>query len=374
LTENINFQTLAELGWDSFFIETFQAMDMPDKIPARVIGQERNRYKVLHYHGEVFATISGHALYHEMPDDIRPVVGDWVVIRSSTVGGDTLIEAVLPRKTKISRQVAGGRGRYTGGNTEEQVLAANVDTVFIVCSLDNERNTNLRRIERYLTMVWSAGAFPVIILNKVDLCPDVPATVSEVEQIAMGVPIVIISATEKLGLKTLEEYLAKGKTAVFLGPSGVGKSSIINALLDEERIKVSEVRESDFRGRHTTTRRELFLLPKGGMVIDTPGIREIHLWGEEDDINSAFQDIEQLANECRFRDCSHGAEPDCAVQRAITEGIIDSKRLHNYQKLQRETSYLAARQDDKTRVEEKLKWKKISQWQKQYKKNKGGLF
>jgi ribosome biogenesis GTPase len=374
LNENINFPTLADLGWDSFFTEAFQTWAMLDKIPARVTGQERNRYKVLNDRDEVFATISGHALYHEMHDDTRPVVGDWVIIHSSVAGDDTLIEAVLPRKTKISRQVAGGRGRYTGGNTEEQVLAANVDTVFIVCSLDNERNTNLRRIERYLTMVWSAGAFPVIILNKVDLCPDVSATVSEVEQIATGVPTVIISATEKLGLKTLEEFLTKGKTAVFLGPSGVGKSSIINALLDEERVKVGEVRESDSRGRHTTTRRELFLLPKGGMVIDTPGMREIHVWGEEYDINSAFQDIEQLARECRFQDCSHGPEPGCAVQRAIAEGIIDRKRLQNYRKLKRETSYLAARQNDKTRVEEKLKWKKISQWQKKYQKNKEGLF
>jgi ribosome biogenesis GTPase len=249
-------------------------------------------------------------------------------------------------------------------------LAANVDTVFIVCSLDNERNTNLRRIERYLTLVWSAGASPVIILNKVDLCADVTQTLSQVEQIAMGVPVVIISATEKMGLKNLEAFLVKGKTAVFLGPSGVGKSSIINALLDEKRVKVGEVRESDSRGRHITTRRELFLLPKGGMVIDTPGIREIQLWSEQDDISSSFQDIEQLARECRFHDCSHGSEPGCAVQRAIAEGLIDSERFHNYKKLLKETSYLAARQDGKTRVEEKLKWKKISQWQKQYKKNK----
>ena len=373
MTDNINSLTLADLGWDSFFMKTFQQVAVPDKMPARVIGQERNRYKVLHHHGELFATISGRALYRELSNDIRPAVGDWVIVRRPVADNDTVIEAVLPRKTKISRQVAGGRDRYDGGHTEEHVLAANVDIVFIVCGLDNERNTSLRRIERYLTLAWSAGASPIIILNKVDLCPDVSATVSEVERVALGVPIATISATEKVGLKALEELLVKGKTAVFLGSSGVGKSSIINALLEEERIKVSEVRESDFRGRHTTTRRELFLLPKGGMVIDTPGMREIQVWGEEDNISSTFQDIEQLARECRFRDCAHGAEPGCAVQKAITEGVIDSKRLKSYRKLQREMRHLTARQTDKTRVEEKLKWKKISQWQKKYQKNKEDL-
>jgi ribosome biogenesis GTPase len=374
MTQKEHSTVLEKLGWDSFFENAFQSLDLQDKLPARVIGQERNRYKVVYQHGEGFATISGRALYRELSNDIRPAVGDWVIVRRPVADNDTVIEAVLPRKTKISRQVAGGRGRYAGGNTEEQVLAANVDTVFIVCSQDNERSASLRKIERYLTMVWSAGAFPVIILNKVDLYPDVSATVSEIEQIAMGVPIAIISATEKVGLKTLEEFLIIGKTAVFLGPSGVGKSSIINALLEEERLKVSEVRESDFRGRHTTTRRELFLLPKGGMVIDTPGMREIQMWGEEDDLSGTFQDIERLARECRFRDCAHGAEPGCAVQKAITEGVIDRKRLQNYRKLQREIRHLTARQADKTRVEEKLKWKKISQWQKKYQKNKEDIY
>jgi len=374
MTLNNPLPTLEELGWDSFFMKTFQQVAVPDMMPARIIGQERNRYKVLYQYGEGFATISGRALYRELSNDIRPAVGDWVIVRRPIADNDTVIEAVLPRKTKISRQVAGGRDRYAGGHTDEQVLAANVDIVFIVCGLDNERNANFRRIERYLTLVWSAGASPIIILNKVDLCPEISSIANKVEQVAMGVPIVIISATEKIGLKALEELLVKGKTAVFLGSSGVGKSSIINALLEEERIKVSEVREIDFRGRHTTTRRELFLLPKGGMVIDTPGMREIQLWGEEEDVRGTFQDIEQLARECRFRDCAHGAEPGCAVQKAIADGVIDSKRLQNYRKLQREIRHLTARQNDKTRVEEKLKWKKISQWQKKYQKNKEDMY
>jgi ribosome biogenesis GTPase len=374
MTQNSPFPSLIELGWDSFFMKAFQQVSVQEKLPARVIGQERNRFKILHQQGVGFATISGHALHSEMPNEIRPAVGDWVIVRCAIANSDTVIDAVLPRKTKISRQVAGGRGRYGGGHTEEQVLAANVDIVFIVCGLDNERNTSLRKIERYLTLVWSAGASPIIVLNKVDLCPEVSTILNEVEQIAFGVPIIAVSATEKIGLDALEELIFSGKTAMFLGPSGVGKSSIINALLEEERIKVNEVRQSDYRGRHTTTRRELFLLPKGGMVIDTPGMREIQVWGEEDDISGTFQDIEQLSQECRFHDCLHDKEPGCAVQKAISEGVIDSKRLNNYRKLQREIRHLTARQNDKTRVEEKMKWKKISQWQKKYQKNKGDLF
>ncbi len=369
MTQNNIFERLRELGWDSFFHEAYKPMATPDNLPARVIGQERTRYQVFHRDGEVHATLSGRAVFREMPGDIRPTVGDWVVVKHNSIGSDATIEAILPRKSTLSRQIAGGRARFAGGNTQEQVVAANVDTAFIVCSLDSERNMRLRRIERYLALVWSSGATPVILLNKADLCQDVPEHVNEVEQIAVGVPIVSLSATEKVGLEALDVHLSKGKTAVFLGLSGVGKSSIINALLGEERLKTNEVRESDFRGRHTTTRRELFMLPGGGMVIDTPGMREIQVWGDEDDISSAFQDIEQLSVECRFRDCTHQLEPGCAVKQAICDGILDEHRLQNYHKLQREIGHQVARQNGKARLEEKLKWKKISQLQKQYQKN-----
>ena len=361
------FPKLEELGFDTFLKDAYSSLGTSGTLPARIIGQERNRYIVLHQYGESFATISGHALYHEMPDDIRPTVGDWVVIREIN-DGEAILEMILPRRSKLSRQVAGGRDRFVGGNTAEQVVAANVDTVFIVCSLDSERNMRLRRIERYLALVWSAGASPVIVLNKVDLCPDVPAHVHEVEQIALGVPIVTLSAITKVGIESLNVYLTKGKTAVFLGLSGVGKSSIINASLGEERLKTGEVRQSDFRGRHTTTRRELLMLPQGGMVIDTPGMREIQLWGN-DDILETFGDIEQLAVNCRFRDCKHISEPGCVVNKAITEGTLDRHRLHNYRKMQKEVRYLTVRQNGKARLEEKLKWKKISQLQKQIQKN-----
>jgi len=360
---------LRELGWDTFFINAYQPLAAPGVIPARIIGQERNIYRVLHPRGEFLATISGRALYREMPGDIRPTVGDWVIVRDPAAGSDTVIEGILPRKTAISRQVAGGRDRYAGGITNEQVVAANVDTVFIVSSLDNERNASARRIERYLALVWSAGASPVIVCNKVDLCPDLPSYLGEIEQIALGVPMVNISATQRIRMETMAAYLTPGKTAVFLGVSGVGKSSIINALLDEERIKTGEVRAGDARGRHTTTRRELFLLPGGGMVIDTPGMREIQVWGDADAIDGAFPDIEQLAMSCRFRDCTHREEPGCAVREAILAGTLDEHRLQNYRKLQRETSYLAARQAGKVRLDEKLRWKHIAKLQKQYQKH-----
>jgi ribosome biogenesis GTPase len=369
MTQNNPFSLLIEYGWDSFFEDAFQSLDLPNKLPARIIGQERNRYKIVHPHGEVFATLSGHTLYHNMPGDIRPTVGDWVAVRSVSSGSDTIIDAILTRKSKLSRQIAGGRDRFAGGMTQEQVVAANVDTAFIVCNLNIEQNISLRKIERYLALVWSTGATPVVILNKVDLYSDVSSHIRDIEEIALGTPVIPLSATEKIGLGNLDEYLVKGKTAVFLGPSGVGKSSIINAILGEEIIKTAEVRESDLRGRHTTTRRELFLLPCGGMVIDTPGMREIQLWGDEEDLSTAFSDIEQLALECRFKDCSHNTEPGCAVKKAIDEGTLDNHRLDNYRKMQRETKYMTARQNDKVRLEEKLKWKKISQWQKNYNKN-----
>ncbi|MDD5190466.1 MAG: ribosome small subunit-dependent GTPase A [Dehalococcoidales bacterium] len=370
---NNGLPSLEKLGWDAFFAGAFQSLTLENCIPGRVTGQERNRYKVHHHLGECFATLSGRAIFREMPGDIRPTVGDWVALRSVNAGSDALIEAILPRKGKLSRQLAGGRDRFAGGTTGEQVVAANVDTVFIVSGLDNKHNASPRRIERYLALAWSAGASPVIICNKTDVCPDVPAYIAEIEQIALGVPIIPISATQKTGLDGLDEYLTPGKTAAFLGSSGVGKSSIINALLGEELLKVGEVRENDARGRHTTTRRELFFLPRGGMVIDTPGMREIHLWGEEDDISGAFQDIADLAVGCRFRDCLHRKEPGCAVQQAINDGVLDEHRLLNYRKLQREISYQAARQSGKARLEEKTKWKNIAKIQKRYQKDKDNL-
>jgi ribosome biogenesis GTPase len=269
-----------------------------------------------------------------------------------------IIQAVLPRKSKFSRKVAGEL-------TEEQIVSANVDTVFIVSGLDGGRNFNLRRIERYLTVAWSSGATPVIVLNKVDLCPDVNIYVRSVEDIAQGISIHTLSAKERIGLETLSNYLTEGHTVAFLGSSGVGKSALINALLGIERQKIGDVRQGDRMGIHTTTKRELIFLPTGGMVIDTPGMREIQMWAGEENLQGSFNDIEMLAEKCRFSDCSHSVESGCAVREAIDHGNLDPARLESYRKLQDELNYLAFRKERSTRLYEKLKWKKIAKWSKE---------
>ena len=331
---------------------------MPGLVPARVISESKGSYQVYGQYGELNAKIAGKMRYQAEGKKIYPAVGDWVVIRPLVNENKATIHAVLPRKSKFSRKVAGER-------TEEQVVSANVDTVFIVSGLDGGRKFNLRRIERYLTLAWSSGATPVIVLNKVDVCPDVGVFTQKVEEIAPGISIHPVSAKEKIGIEALRNYLIKGHTVAFLGSSGVGKSALINALLGIEKQEIGEVREDDRMGRHTTTRRELILLPGGGMMIDTPGMREIQMWAGEDGLQDTFYDIEALAKSCRFNDCSHNAESGCAVKEAINNGDLDPTRLESYRKLQNELTYLASREERSTRLHEKLKWKKISQWSKE---------
>jgi len=352
---------LEELGWDSYFADEFRNLALPNLVPARVVNQSKYSYRVHGTYGELIATLSGKILHDSNRGDLYPTVGDWVAVRPDSVGQRAVIEAILPRKNRFSRKVSGNR-------TEEQVLAANIDLAFIVNGLDGGRNFNPRRIERYLVLSWACGISPVIVLNKADLCMDIPACLEDIKHIASEIPVYTTSATEGVGLDILKKHLVRGTTATFLGPSGVGKSSIINAFLGEERLKVGEVRKGDLRGRHVTSHRELFLLPDGGAVIDTPGIREIQLWADEDTLSSAFPDIEQLASECHFSDCSHNSEPRCAIRKAIEERILDADRFRSYEKLKKELRYLEFQQKHSTRLEEKLKWKQISQWSKKARK------
>src|SRR4030043_486414 len=346
---------LEDLGWDTFFQKNFQTLKISDSVPARVISESKGSFQVFSQYGELTAKISGKMRYRAGAEKQYPAVGDWVVIKPLINEQKGIIHAVLPRKSKFSRKVAGER-------TEEQIVSANVDTVFIVSGLDGGRNFNLRRIERYLTLAWSSGATPVIVLNKVDLCPDVNIYIRSVKDIAPGISVHPVSAKERIGLDALRDYLTKGKTAAFLGSSGVGKSALINSLLGIEKQGVGEVREDDRMGRHTTTKRELILLPGGSIVIDTPGMREIQMWAEEKDLQGAFHDIETLAKGCRFSDCSHNVESGCAVRATIDRGDLDPARLESYRKLQNELIYLASREEGSTRLYEKMKYKKIAKW------------
>jgi ribosome biogenesis GTPase / thiamine phosphate phosphatase len=351
---------LEDFGWNSFFQKHFQTLKIPDTVPARVVSESKGSFQVYSQYGELTAKISGRMRYRAGEEKQYPAVGDWVVIKPLFGEQKGIIHAVLPRKSKFSRKVAGER-------TEEQVVSANIDTVFIVSGLDGGRNLNLRRIERYLTLAWSSGATPVMVLNKVDLCSDANLYIRSVEDIAPGVSIYLVSAKQQIGLDALRNYLAKGNTATFLGSSGVGKSALINALLGVEKQETGEVREDDRMGRHTTTKRELILLPGGGIVIDTPGMREIQLWAGEEYLQGTFQDIEVLGKLCRFSDCTHNVEVGCAVREAIDRGDLDPARLESYRKLQNELTYLASREEGNTRLYEKLKWKKIAKWSKELK-------
>ena len=353
---------LENLGWDPFFQKSFQALNIPGCVPARVISQSKDVFLVCSQDDELTAIVSGKMRYLAGADKQYPAVGDWVAVTQLNHEQKAVIHAILPRKSKFSRKAAGER-------TDEQIVSANVDTVFIVSGMDGGRNFNLRRIERYLTLAWSSGATPVIVLNKVDLCADIETCVHQVETIAPGIAIHPVSARMHTGIQALKPYLTRGKTTAFLGPSGVGKSALINALLGFEKQKTGDVREDDKMGRHTTTRRELIIIPGGGMVIDTPGMREIQLWAGEEDVQATFHDIEILAKQCRFSDCSHDTESGCAVMAAIDAGELDPSRLENFRKLQREINYLACREDNSTRLYEKLRWKKVAKQIKEIKHN-----
>jgi ribosome biogenesis GTPase / thiamine phosphate phosphatase len=347
-------RSLKQWGWDSRFQKHFRKLKKPGMVPARVISESKGAYQVYSQYGELTARISGTMRYRAGAEKQYPAVGDWVVVKPVVAEHKCTIISILPRKSKFSRKIV-------EETTEEQIVCVNVDTVFIVSGLDGGRNFNPRRIERYLTLARSSGAIPVIVLNKVDLCPDVDACIRELDGVAAGVDIHPVSAEERTGLDALRTYVTAGKTVAFLGSSGVGKSALINELLGVERQDTCEVRDEDRMGRHTTTRRELIFVPGGGMVIDTPGMREIQMWAGDEVLQDSFSDIDLLAKGCRFPDCRHDAESGCAVKAAIAQGDLDPARLESYRKQRKQLSLLASRNAHITRVRETLKWKKVSQ-------------
>jgi ribosome biogenesis GTPase / thiamine phosphate phosphatase len=330
---------LERLGWNDEIADIFET-HASGLDPGRVVVQHRGAWEVAGAHGEALAEVTGR-LRHAADAGALPVVGDWVGLR------DGQIDAVLPRASKFSRKMP-----WT--QVAEHVLVANVEVAFLVMGLD-DRDFNVRRLERYLTTAWKGGASPVIVLNKADLAFDLEAQLAETEGVAFGVPVHAMSAATGDGVEALRAHLAGNRTAVLLGSSGVGKSSLINRLLGEERFRIGDVR-SDGRGRHTTTYRELVPVPGGGVIIDTPGLRELQLWDADEGLDQAFVDVAELIAQCRFADCQHRTEPGCAIKASLADGSLPAERWESYQKLQRELARLERKLDPKLRSEQRKKW------------------
>ena len=355
-------RTLESLGWDPFFAQQMADGSATDRdlTPARVIEEQRGSYRILGVEGPWYAELAGR-LRHDMgpaapgSGSLMPCVGDWVLAfvpsggASPGQGGVARIDRVLARRTKFSRKASGVR-------TAEQVIAANVDTVFLVQSLN--RDLNPRRLERYLALLWESGAEPVVVLSKADLGTDPEGQQAAIADVVRGAAVHLTSAVTPGGLDLIRGYLQPGKTIALVGSSGVGKSTIVNQLAGEDLMRVQSLRADD-RGKHTTTARYLVVLPGGGMLLDTPGMRTILMWEGEEGLTRTFEDIEELAGTCRFRDCTHGPEPGCAIREALANGELDPGRYQGYLKLQREIRHHARQTDVSLRLAEQRRWRQI---------------
>ncbi len=331
---------LDALGWDAEFASAFEQLQDDNLFPARVAAQHRGEYVLLAETEEIRAKAAGRLFYEHKVGGQLPAVGDWVGVTPPAT-----ITSILPRRSAFIR-------KHAGDDSMEQVLAANVDAAFLLAGLDDD--FSLRRLERYITTAWESGASPIVVLTKADLCDDVPAAVLAVESVAIAVPVHAVSNVLGTGLDALAPYLEPGRTVVLLGSSGVGKSTLLNRLAGAEVMRTRAL-AADGTGRHTTVHRELVPLAGGGLVIDTPGLRELQFW--EGDINAAFEDIETLALECRFRNCAHTTEPGCAVLAATDAGTLELDRLRSWRKLQRELEAVAARTDRRLQLARKQRWK-----------------
>ena len=353
---------LAQLGWDDTFATAFEHWAAKAEVePARVVIEFNHIYRVWTEDAEIEATVSGRLKHHAARRSELPAVGDWVVVRRRRAGDQAAIVAVLPRRSWFSRKMA-------GTVTDEQIVAANVDVAFITMALDAD--FSLRRLERYLLLARESGAEPVILLTKPDVSNALPAQVAAVRAVAGELPVHVVSPKRNEGIEQVAAYLTHGRTGALLGSSGVGKSTIINRLVGEEVQKTREVRDTDAKGRHTTAHRELVVLPIGGLIIDTPGMRELQLWDVGDAVRETFDDIETLAAGCHFTDCRHRGEPRCAVKAASVDGRLESSRLESYLRLQDELVVLARQQDERAQLEEKRRSKVMGKALKKHLKNR----
>ncbi|MDT3424636.1 ribosome biogenesis GTPase [Paenibacillus forsythiae] len=331
--------TIQQYGWNEYWINQWSVMarqetDQEGLVPGRVVGDFGSKYRIMTDAGERWGELSGRLRHSLEASGNYPAIGDWTAVKEAE-GGYVVIHGMLPRRSVISRKAAGTQPR-------EQIVAANVDTLFLVSALNDDYN--LRRMERYLIMAWNSGASPVILLTKADLCENPGAKIAEMEMAAPGVPVHAVSAHTDFGRESLLPYIGEGRTVALTGSSGCGKSTMVNWLCGANLQLTQEVREEDSRGRHTTTRRELFLLPAGGVIVDTPGMRELQLWEDEGGLELAFADIAQLAARCRYADCRHEREEGCAVLEAVESGELEEKRLQSYHKTQRELVYQTAKE------------------------------
>ncbi len=353
---------LERLGWDEAWARAWHALDIPGCLPGRVSLEHNHVFRVFTAEGEWLAETSGRLKHRAAGRHALPAVGDWVAARPDPGGGRALIRAVLPRRSSFSRKAA-GRG------TEEQVVAANIDTVLVVFGLD--KPVNARAIERYLTVAERGGAVPVVVLTKVDLVDDLSGALETARAVSGGTTVLAASARDGTGLPSIEALLAPGRTMALMGPSGAGKSSLVNRLVGRELLPTGEVRSWDARGRHTSVHRQLVLREAGGLIIDTPGMRELQLWDTSGPVADSFADIAEAAGECRFRDCRHDREPGCAVKAAVAEGRIPADRYEGYLKLQLEHESLVERRDERGLIDSRKEGRVLGKALKAMQKQRG---
>lgn len=342
--------TLIRLGWSSFFSAAFDALGDAAFVPARVVEEHRDAFVVAAACGELRADVAGKLRHDAAGREALPAVGDWVAVEARGAEKRATIRRVLPRRGALVRKAAGTK-------IDVQIVAANLDVVFVVASANLDFNA--ARLARYLSAAWESGGEPVVLVAKADLAADVDAFVAEAESVALGAPVHAVSAVDGRGLDAIAAYLQPGRTLAFVGSSGVGKSTLINRLLGEERLATSPIREHDQTGMHTTTSRRLVALPGGALVVDTPGMRELGLWDADDGVAAAFADVAEAAERCRFRDCGHDAEPGCAVLAAIDDGSLARDRLEQWRRLKRELAFVHRKQDVRAMLDEKRRIKRF---------------